>query len=77
MEKLLHKFQPGTLPHAYVLKTIGSLAIHNRWYPPFLPYSSARGFVPFLSDVLNRCIPMLSNVKIDNLRYAFSVGQLC
>lgn len=38
-------------------------------YPP-----SANGFVPFLGDVLARCIPLLPGIKIDNMRHAFATA---
>ncbi|XP_072169220.1 maestro heat-like repeat-containing protein family member 1 [Diadema setosum] len=61
MENLYTKFQPGALPHFFVVQTLANLANVN----PF-------GFVPHLSAVMSTMIPMLGMAKHDNMKWVFS-----
>ncbi|CAD5208908.1 unnamed protein product [Bursaphelenchus xylophilus] len=63
MDALLLKFPPGlsVAPHKYITLTLAAVAQHN----PF-------GFVPFLTDVLSRTVPLLSHLKQDPLKSAWS-----
>uniref|UniRef100_A0A914UT92 Uncharacterized protein n=1 Tax=Plectus sambesii TaxID=2011161 RepID=A0A914UT92_9BILA len=68
MDALLQKFQPGFQPHSYVLRTLGDIAVSNVF-----------GFVPFLSDVMSRTVPMLNSVKSDSMKaaYASAIRHFC
>uniref|UniRef100_A0A8D2IYX6 Maestro heat like repeat family member 1 n=1 Tax=Varanus komodoensis TaxID=61221 RepID=A0A8D2IYX6_VARKO len=48
MEEVLTKFQPGVLPHPFVVQTFASLAVANVF-----------GMVPFLTSILGTMLPML------------------
>ncbi|WKX91784.1 hypothetical protein Q1695_010092 [Nippostrongylus brasiliensis] len=63
MDAILQKFPPGltTSPHRYVVLTMATVAEHN----PF-------GLVPFLTDILSRTVPLLSHVRNDQLRSAWT-----
>lgn len=61
MEEMLQKFQPGTLPHFFVVQTIANLASANVY-----------GMVPHLTAVLGTMLPMLGMAKQDNMRWVFS-----
>ncbi|XP_064443763.1 maestro heat-like repeat-containing protein family member 1 isoform X3 [Mirounga angustirostris] len=60
MEELLSKFQPGALPHYFVVQTLASLAASNVF-----------GMVPFLTSILSTMLPMLGMAKHDTMRVAF------
>ncbi|XP_077869460.1 maestro heat-like repeat-containing protein family member 1 [Saccoglossus kowalevskii] len=68
MEEILKKFQPGTLPHFFVVQTMAHLASANVF-----------GMVPFMKAVLGTMLPMLGMAKHDNMRWAFStaLGKFC
>uniref|UniRef100_A0A7E4WD25 Condensin complex subunit 1 n=1 Tax=Panagrellus redivivus TaxID=6233 RepID=A0A7E4WD25_PANRE len=63
LDGLLQKFPPGvsTPPNKYVPQTLGAIALTN-----------ARGFVPFLTDILCRTVPLLSHIKPEPLRSIWS-----
>lgn len=61
MEDILGKFQPGVLPHYYVVQTLASLSDSNVY-----------GMVPFLSAILGTMLPMLGLAKQDNMKWVFS-----
>uniref|UniRef100_A0A4W4GLY6 Maestro heat-like repeat family member 1 n=1 Tax=Electrophorus electricus TaxID=8005 RepID=A0A4W4GLY6_ELEEL len=61
MEEILSKFQPGVLPHFYVVETLASLSDSNVY-----------GMVPFLNAILGTMLPMLSMAKQDNMKLVFS-----
>ncbi|KAI4893277.1 hypothetical protein NFI96_019675 [Prochilodus magdalenae] len=61
MEEILSKFQPGVLPHFFVVQTLASLSDSNVY-----------GMVPFLSAILGTMLPMLSMAKQDNMKWVFS-----
>ncbi|XP_078209024.1 maestro heat-like repeat-containing protein family member 1 isoform X17 [Callithrix jacchus] len=60
MEELLHRLQPGALPHCAVLHTLASLSVAN-----------AFGVVPFLPSILSSLLPVLGMAKQDTVRMAF------
>ncbi|XP_006830837.1 PREDICTED: maestro heat-like repeat-containing protein family member 1 isoform X2 [Chrysochloris asiatica] len=60
MEELLSRFQPGLLPHHFVVQTLASLAAANVF-----------GMVPFLTSILNTMLPMLLMAKQDAMRVVF------
>ncbi|KAK6727366.1 hypothetical protein RB195_005201 [Necator americanus] len=63
LDAVLQKFPPGltTSPHRYIVLTMATIAEHN----PF-------GLVPFLTDILSRTVPLLSHVRNDSLRSAWT-----
>ncbi|KAG1682946.1 Maestro heat-like repeat-containing protein family member 1 [Nymphon striatum] len=63
MESLLVPFQPGVVPHLYVIHTLANLATSNSY-----------GIVPYLKAVLSSMMPMLGAVKQDNLKLAFTIA---
>ncbi|XP_034031218.1 maestro heat-like repeat-containing protein family member 1 isoform X2 [Thalassophryne amazonica] len=65
MEEILSKFQPGVLPHFFVVQTLGNLSTSNVY-----------GMVPFLSAILGTMLPMLNMAKQDNMKWVFS-SALC
>ncbi|XP_058503898.1 maestro heat-like repeat-containing protein family member 1 isoform X2 [Solea solea] len=65
MEEILNKFQPGVLPHFFVIQTLANLSDSNVY-----------GMVPFLNAILGTLLPMLSMAKHDNMKWAFS-SALC
>ncbi|CAJ0578383.1 unnamed protein product, partial [Mesorhabditis spiculigera] len=70
LDAILQKFPPGltTSPHRYVVVSLGKIAAHN-----------AQGFVPFLTDVLSRTVPLLNGMKGDPLRasWARAICSFC
>ncbi|EFB17016.1 hypothetical protein PANDA_011080, partial [Ailuropoda melanoleuca] len=60
MEELLSKFQPGALPHYFVVQTLANLAASNVF-----------GMVPFLTSILSTMLPMLGMAKHDTMRAVF------
>ncbi|VFV39100.1 Hypothetical predicted protein [Lynx pardinus] len=60
MEEVLSKFQPGALPHYFVVQTLANLAASNVF-----------GMVPFLTSILSTMLPMLGMAKNDTMRVAF------
>ncbi|XP_061529897.1 maestro heat-like repeat-containing protein family member 1 isoform X2 [Phycodurus eques] len=65
MEEILSKFQPGVLPHFFVVQTLAKLSDSNVY-----------GMVPFLNAILGTMLPMLSLTKQDNMKWVFSYA-LC
>ncbi|XP_008321450.1 maestro heat-like repeat-containing protein family member 1 [Cynoglossus semilaevis] len=61
MEEILNKFQPGVLPHFFVVQTLANLSDSNVY-----------GMVPFLNAILGTMLPMLSMAKQDNMKWVFS-----
>ncbi|VDO23072.1 unnamed protein product [Heligmosomoides polygyrus] len=63
MDAVLQKFPPGltTSPHRYIVLTMATVAEHN-----------PLGLVPFLTDILSRTVPLLSHVRNDHLRSAWT-----
>ncbi|XP_014652779.1 PREDICTED: maestro heat-like repeat-containing protein family member 1 isoform X3 [Ceratotherium simum simum] len=60
MEEMLSKFQPGVLPHYFVVQTLANLSVSNVF-----------GMVPFLTSILNTMLPMLGMAKHDTMRVVF------
>ncbi|GMR54244.1 hypothetical protein PMAYCL1PPCAC_24439, partial [Pristionchus mayeri] len=63
LDALLQKFPPGltTGPHKNIVATFGAVAQHN-----------AFGFVPVLTDILSRTVPLLPHVKAEASRCAWA-----
>ncbi|NXY23889.1 MROH1 protein, partial [Atrichornis clamosus] len=60
MEEVLTKFQPGILPHFFVLRTFADLAAANVF-----------GMVPFLNSILGTMLPMLGMARQDSMKSVF------
>ncbi|XP_066480065.1 maestro heat-like repeat-containing protein family member 1 isoform X2 [Tiliqua scincoides] len=60
MEEVLTKFQPGVLPHYFVVQTFANLSVTNVF-----------GMVPFLGSILGTMLPMLGMAKQDNMKSVF------
>ncbi|NXO75202.1 MROH1 protein, partial [Sitta europaea] len=60
LEELLRQIQPGILPRAGTLRTLGTLATGNVF-----------GMVPFLSSILGTLLPMLPMARTDSMKSAF------
>ncbi|KAM6318671.1 maestro heat-like repeat-containing protein family member 1 [Aegotheles albertisi] len=60
MEEVLTKFQPGILPHYFVLQTFANLSVSNVF-----------GMVPFLNSILGTMLPMLAMAKQDHMKAVF------
>ncbi|XP_068612025.1 maestro heat-like repeat-containing protein family member 1 [Brachionichthys hirsutus] len=65
MEEILSKFQPGLLPHFFIVQTLANLSNANVY-----------GMVPFLNAILGTMLPMLSMAKQDSMKWVFS-SALC
>jgi len=65
---LLGLFGPGVIPHYFVVKTLGDVAVAN-----------PVGIVPLLGDAFSRILPVLASIKMDNVRWVFAstVGNFC
>ncbi|XP_018431461.1 PREDICTED: maestro heat-like repeat-containing protein family member 1, partial [Nanorana parkeri] len=63
MEEILMKFQPGILPHFFVMQTLASLSVANVF-----------GMVPFLNSILGTMLPMLGMAKQDPMKAVFCVA---
>uniref|UniRef100_A0A8C6V8B5 Maestro heat like repeat family member 1 n=1 Tax=Naja naja TaxID=35670 RepID=A0A8C6V8B5_NAJNA len=60
MEEMLTKFQPGLLPHGFVVLTFANLSVTNVF-----------GMVPFLNSILGTMLPMLPMARQDNTKSIF------
>uniref|UniRef100_A0A8D0HSA9 Maestro heat like repeat family member 1 n=1 Tax=Sphenodon punctatus TaxID=8508 RepID=A0A8D0HSA9_SPHPU len=60
MEEVLSKFQPGILPHYFILQTFANLSMSNVF-----------GMVPFLNSILGTMLPMLGLAKQDTMKCVF------
>ncbi|KAF4526800.1 hypothetical protein B566_EDAN016627 [Ephemera danica] len=60
MEGLLRKFQPGVVPHYFVLHTLGSLAATNSY-----------AMVPYMKACLGTLLPMMGALRVDALKQAY------
>ncbi|NXJ72961.1 MROH1 protein, partial [Rostratula benghalensis] len=65
MEEVLTKFQPGILPHYFVLQTFANLSVSNVF-----------GMVPFLNSILGTMLPMLGMAKQDHMKSVFCYGKV-
>eukprot|EP00026_Physarum_polycephalum_P000352 Phypoly_transcript_00352.p1 GENE.Phypoly_transcript_00352~~Phypoly_transcript_00352.p1 ORF type:complete len:1660 (+),score=332.46 Phypoly_transcript_00352:97-5076(+) len=68
MDELLKRFESGSLPHYFVMKTLGDFVAAN-----------AVATVPRLREVFSRVLPVLASIKHDNMRWVFaaSMGHFC
>lgn len=68
MEQLLLKFQPGILPHFFVVQTIADLASVN-----------ASQMVPYLKSVISTVLPLLCLVKQGDMKwiFAYALARFC
>ncbi|NWT78973.1 MROH1 protein, partial [Lanius ludovicianus] len=57
MEEVLGQFQPGILPHPFVLRTFADLAVANVF-----------GMVPFLNSILGTLLPVLGTARADSMK---------
>ncbi|XP_072269283.1 maestro heat-like repeat-containing protein family member 1 [Pyxicephalus adspersus] len=64
MEEILVKFQPGILPHFFVMQTLANLSVANVF-----------GMVPFVNSILGTMLPMLGMAKQDPMKAVFCVGE--
>ncbi|XP_062822975.1 maestro heat-like repeat-containing protein family member 1 isoform X2 [Anolis carolinensis] len=60
MEEVLTKFQPGVLPHYFIVQTFANLSMANVF-----------GMVPFLNSILGTMLPMLGMARQDNMKSVF------
>eukprot|EP00118_Oscarella_pearsei_P020078 m.216312 g.216312 ORF g.216312 m.216312 type:complete len:1058 (+) comp39860_c0_seq3:99-3272(+) len=60
MDGLMTKFGVGTVPHFFVVETLGKLSSENVY-----------GVVPRVKDALTRMLPVMAGIKHDNLKWAF------
>ncbi|XP_075705125.1 maestro heat-like repeat-containing protein family member 1 isoform X2 [Rhinoderma darwinii] len=63
MEEILLKFQPGILPHFFIMQTLANLSMANVF-----------GMVPFLNSILGTMLPMLGMAKQDPMKAVFCVA---
>uniref|UniRef100_A0A4W3GQV8 Maestro heat-like repeat-containing protein family member 1 n=1 Tax=Callorhinchus milii TaxID=7868 RepID=A0A4W3GQV8_CALMI len=63
MEEILQKFQPGILPHFFVVRTLANLSVANVY-----------GMVPFLTAILGTMLPMLGIARQDNMKSVFTIA---
>ncbi|XP_067855622.1 maestro heat-like repeat-containing protein family member 1 [Heptranchias perlo] len=63
MEEILQKFQPGVLPHFFVVRTLANLSMANVY-----------GMVPFLTAILGTMLPMLGMAKLDTMKSVFTIA---
>ncbi|XP_072350418.1 maestro heat-like repeat-containing protein family member 1, partial [Scyliorhinus torazame] len=63
MEEILQKFQPGILPHFFVVRTLANLSTANVY-----------GMVPFLTAILGTMLPMLGMAKQDAMKSVFTIA---
>ncbi|KAM9306021.1 maestro heat-like repeat-containing protein family member 1, partial [Gastrophryne carolinensis] len=63
MEEILLRFQPGVLPHFFIMQTLANLSVANVF-----------GMVPFLNSILGTMLPMLGMAKQDPMKAVFCVA---
>lgn len=68
LDALMLHVEPNKIPHFYVFKSLGDLAVANPQH-----------VVPGLKTILGRLLPLLGSVKHDNQRWVFaaSFGRFC
>eukprot|EP01104_Vermistella_antarctica_P007673 TRINITY_DN1880_c0_g3_i1.p1 TRINITY_DN1880_c0_g3~~TRINITY_DN1880_c0_g3_i1.p1 ORF type:complete len:1673 (+),score=516.54 TRINITY_DN1880_c0_g3_i1:168-5186(+) len=64
LNRLIDMLTPGSVPHYFVLKTLGDFA-----------GSSPMELVPRLREILSRSIPVFGSVNRDNMRWVFAAGM--
>ncbi|KAF2070139.1 hypothetical protein CYY_008538 [Polysphondylium violaceum] len=63
MEELLKRFEPGSIPHYFIMKTLGDFIGSN-------PVPT----VPRLREILSRVLPVLASIKHDNFKWVFAAA---
>ncbi|EGC31710.1 hypothetical protein DICPUDRAFT_50034 [Dictyostelium purpureum] len=63
MDELLKRFEPGTIPHYFVMKTLGDFIGSN-------PIPT----VPKVREILSRILPVLASIKHDNFKWVFAAA---
>jgi len=68
MDELLKHWEPGQLPHYFIVKTLGDVVAAN-------PIDT----VPRIKEVLSRQIPILASIKHDNFKWVLATAtwQFC
>eukprot|EP01117_Protostelium_nocturnum_P011732 TRINITY_DN4276_c0_g1_i1.p1 TRINITY_DN4276_c0_g1~~TRINITY_DN4276_c0_g1_i1.p1 ORF type:complete len:1650 (+),score=410.28 TRINITY_DN4276_c0_g1_i1:183-5132(+) len=68
IKELLSKFQPGIIPHYFIIKTLGDFAVAN-------PLDT----VPKMKEIFARILPVLGSVKLENMKWVFAstIGNFC
>ena len=61
IDDLMANFTPGQVPHYFIIKTLGDVALAN-----------PTGVVPRLRDAVTRMNPLLASLKHDNLKWVFA-----
>lgn len=64
LDELMKRFSPGTVPHYFIMKSLGDLFVAN-----------ALDTVPRLKEVLARVLPVLASVKQENMKWVFATGM--
>eukprot|EP01132_Coremiostelium_polycephalum_P004092 gene4092-5120_t len=63
MDELLKRFEPGSIPHYFIMKTLGDFIGSN-------PIPT----VPKIRDILSRVLPVLASIKHDNFKWVFAAA---
>ena len=68
IDELLARFEPGVVPHYFILKAFGEVAA-----------AEPMTVVPLLKGVLSRVIPILGSIKHDHVKWAVAtiIWQFC
>lgn len=68
LDWVLKRMAPGEIPHYFVIKTLGDLAV-----------ADPINVVPNLKEVFGRLVALLNLIKHDNIRWVFSfaIGRFC
>ena len=68
VSELFGRFQPGQIPHYFLLKTLADISVSN-----------PMDIVPKVKDILARLLPILSSIKTEELKFviAFALTQWC
>jgi hypothetical protein len=61
---LLAKFQPGVVPHYFVLHTLGSVAAANSY-----------SMVPYVKACLGTMLPMMGGLRSDAVKQAYAYSK--
>lgn len=73
--ELLTRFQPGTVPHYFVMKTLGDVVSANGTSSLCFITLLALDTIPKLKEIMARVLPVLSSVKIESIRWVFATGN--
>eukprot|EP00039_Didymoeca_costata_P018820 m.335101 g.335101 ORF g.335101 m.335101 type:complete len:1638 (-) comp17516_c0_seq1:85-4998(-) len=68
LDELISRFEPGKVPHYYIVKTLGEFASNNVF-----------ALVPQLETILGRLLPMLGMIKQENMKFVFTyaISRFC